>query len=72
MLFTQYTFSEKPQMWGGFGVISLVSFVLMYVYDLVLNWLSPRAGPHLVSRPQINLSKRFAMPNTASTGPKWI
>ena len=40
-LFAWYAFPEKPQMWGGFGVISLLSFVLMYVYDLVLSWLSP-------------------------------
>ena len=40
-LFAWYAFPEKPQMWGGLGVISLVSCVLMYVYDLVLSWLSP-------------------------------
>jgi len=28
-LFAWYAFPEKPQMWGGFGVISLLSFVLM-------------------------------------------
>lgn len=40
-LFAWYGFPEKPQMWGSCGVISLVSFMLMYVYDLVLSWLSP-------------------------------
>jgi hypothetical protein len=40
-LFAWYAFPEKSQMWGGFGIISLLSFVLMYVYDLVLSWLSP-------------------------------
>ena len=45
-LFAWYAFPEKPQMWGGFGVISLLSFVLMYVYDLVLSWLSPHELVH--------------------------
>jgi hypothetical protein len=29
-------FPEKPQMRGSFGVVNFVSFVLMYVYDLIL------------------------------------
>lgn len=41
-LFAWYAFPEKPQMWGSFGVVSFVSFVLMYLYDLILGWLSPQ------------------------------
>ena len=40
--FAGYAFPEKPQMWGSFGVVSFVSFVLMYLYDLILGWLSPQ------------------------------
>lgn len=40
-LFAWYAFPEKPQMWGGFGFVSFVSFALMYLYDLILGWLSP-------------------------------
>lgn len=45
-LFAWYAFPEKPQMWGSFGVISFVSFLLMYAYDLVLGWLLPHAVAH--------------------------
>ena len=41
-LFAWYAFPEKPQMWGSFGVVSFVSFMLMYLYDLILGWLSPQ------------------------------
>lgn len=45
-LFAWYAIPEKPQMWGSFGVISFVSFLLMYAYDVLLGWLSPHAVVH--------------------------
>jgi hypothetical protein len=40
-LFALYAFPDKTHMVWGFGVMSFSTFVLMWVYDLVLMALSP-------------------------------
>ena len=41
-LFSWYAFPEKKQMWIAFGVVSFVSFALIWLYDFVLMALSPQ------------------------------
>lgn len=40
-LFALYAFPDFKHMVWGFGIMSFSTFILMWVYDFILMWLSP-------------------------------